>query len=89
MRRHRIHLGDDVREVDFKIGDPVYLKCRDEPVRGLVTGYYVMPSDLLYIVAWGNTGNEQRHYGIELSGEFTPHFDGGPAGGAATAGGEG
>jgi hypothetical protein len=68
MRRVRIHLGDVVRDVDYRIGQVVYHRCRDEPVKGLVTGYKVCPDDLLYCVTWP-TGGEQFHYGIELSAE--------------------
>lgn len=69
MSQHRIHLGDDVRELDFAIGDVVYHRCRDDPVRGIVTGYHVRPDSILYDVTWGNTGQETEHYGIELTSE--------------------
>lgn len=78
----RLHLGDDVREVTHPIGSVVYLRMRDEPMRGLVTGYHVWPDQLSYAVTWGN-GNETTHFAIELSAEFEPHFAaaGGPPAG--------
>jgi hypothetical protein len=62
----RLRLGEDVRAIDYRIGQVVYQVCRDEPVRGLVTGYKVCPDDLLYAVTWPDRG-EQFHYSIELS----------------------
>jgi hypothetical protein len=70
-RKHRIHLGDDVREPDFRIGQEVYLRVDDEPTRGLVCGYGVRPNDLIYEVAWP-AGRESRHYGFELTDTAWP-----------------
>lgn len=88
MSRHRIHLGDDVRELAFGFGDVVYLRCRDEPLRGMVTGLHVRQDQIAYAVSWG-TGQETSHYEMELTSEFSPHFHGGGTGGGAAPEGEG
>lgn len=66
----RLHLGDDIREVDWPIGTPVYHCMADEPMRGIVTGYHIRPDSILYAETW--------HYTIELSATHEPHY-GGPA----------
>lgn len=71
MRTTRLHLGDDIREIDYAIGDVVYLKMRDDPIRGIVNGYHVRPESILYAVSWGD-GNESIHYAMELSRDHVP-----------------
>jgi len=67
MRKVRIHLGDLVFDVDFKLGEFVYLRTRDDTTRGQVTGYDVQPGILMYSVCWAPDCTERRHYGFELS----------------------
>jgi hypothetical protein len=66
-RKHQLHLGDDYREIAFKIGEFVYMRTADEPQRGQVVGYVVIPGALWYSVCWGPDGTEKRHYEFELS----------------------
>lgn len=70
----RIHLGDDIREIEFPIGSNVYHRCRDEPIRGLVTGYGITPGEVLYCVTWGSGEKETRHYAIELTTTHQPCY---------------
>jgi hypothetical protein len=69
----RIHLGDDIREVDFPIGSMVYLKARDEPLRGVVCGYAIGPCQVTYEVYWGD-GTDARYHGFELSSTFEREY---------------
>jgi hypothetical protein len=73
MRKTRIHLGDDVRDIDFPIGSFVFLKVAEERRRGLVVGYQICPDDILYIVGWSG-GSDSRHYPIELTSKFQPDY---------------
>lgn len=66
-RKNRIHLGDLYFDVAHRLGDFVYLRVRDDPVRGQVTGYDVAPGLLIYCVSWGPDATERRHYDFELS----------------------
>lgn len=65
-RKHQLHLGDTYYDIAHKIGDFVYLRARDEPIRGQVTGYHVRTVSVLYAITWG-TGSESSHYDFELS----------------------
>jgi hypothetical protein len=58
---------------DYAIGDVVYLRVRDEPVRGMVVRLTYFPGGFLYGVTWGN-GNDTFHYGIELSTQYVPDY---------------
>ncbi len=69
----RVHLGDDVREIDFPIGSFVYLRMRDEPLRGMVVGYNVRPDHVLYAVTWGN-GQDTYHFAVELTATYEPEY---------------
>jgi len=69
----RLHLNDDIREVAFAIGQEVFLKCRDEKVRGLVCGYYVWPGEIAFNVSWGN-GQDSTHYEFELTTAYRPDY---------------
>jgi hypothetical protein len=54
---------------DRSLGDVVYLKVRDEPVRGMITGIEIDPRGISYLVTWANQAGELRHYSIELTDE--------------------
>lgn len=69
----RVHLGDDVREIDFPIGTIVYLRMREANLRGMVVGYNVRPDHILYAVTWGN-GQDSYHFAIELSATHEPEY---------------
>jgi hypothetical protein len=53
----------------FDIGDFVYLRARDEPIRGMVVGLVIRPGNMSYLVVWGSGGGEVAHEGIELTAE--------------------
>lgn len=76
----RLHLGDDIREIDFALGSIVYHRCRDDPMRGMVTGIGVTPGDVHYWVTWGCDGREMKHYAMELTTEYQPNFGPTPPG---------
>jgi hypothetical protein len=69
---NRLHLGDDLRELEFALYQTVYLRVRDEPVRGMVTGYIVDDNSVLYRVAWPSA--ETTHYARELTATFEPEY---------------
>jgi hypothetical protein len=52
----------------------LYLRVRDEPIRGMVTSIHVHPGSVLYYVTWGD-GESSPHYDIELSSEYMPEYD--------------
>ncbi len=55
-----------------RFGDVVYLRCRNESVKGMVTAVVIRPSAKLYGVTWGDSGHESFHNAFELDTEFTP-----------------
>lgn len=67
MTRGRLHLPDDVRELEYTIGQSVRLRRGSPEVVGTVTGYEVRRDGVLYLVAWMYAGADRRHYGFELS----------------------
>ena len=64
-RKHRIHLGDQVYDCTHKLGAFIYLRVRDESIRGQVTGYRLSPGLLAYVVTWPH--GDSSHYDFELS----------------------
>lgn len=50
------------------IGGSVYLRTRPERLEGVVTGLFVRPGHIKYIVAWGDA-SETDHFDFELSEE--------------------
>lgn len=52
----------------FALGAEVYLRTRNERLRGLVTGLIVRPGYTAYIVAWGDA-SESNHFDFELADE--------------------
>lgn len=61
------------RRARYDLGATVYLRCRDERLRGIVTDVRITPGDVVYAVTWGN-GCESTHYALELAAEYTPDF---------------
>lgn len=61
-------------QVDFRIGDTVYLRAAREKLAGMVTDIIVNPTGVLYGVTWGDR-QDTRHYGIELSVEYVLDFE--------------
>lgn len=60
-QRHRI-----VIDSAFRLGDVVKLRVGEEAdARGMVTGFLVRPSGLIYQVNW-SIRTEQPHYEMEL-----------------------
>jgi hypothetical protein len=66
-RVNRIHLGDVVYDVDYRVADIVYLVTNDRANRGQVIGYSVMPGCVMYNVCWGPDATMKSHYDFELS----------------------
>lgn len=58
---------------NYDLGAVVFLRCRDEGMRGMVTRVAFSPAGVSYEVTWG-TGGSSWHYGLELSTEFIPVF---------------
>ena len=58
----------------FWLGDIVYLRVRDERVRGMVTTVLVYSSGQSYGVTWGDSVEEVTHQEMELTAEFVPDF---------------
>jgi hypothetical protein len=50
---------------DYDLGDVVYLRCRDEPMKGIITGIGIRPGSIYYNVRWSN-GQEEGHFALEL-----------------------
>lgn len=51
---------------EYDLGDVVYLRVRNEAIKGLVTGLIVRPGGVVYLVVWGQDGRENAHYAMEL-----------------------
>ncbi len=66
-------------EVEFELGDIVYLRLSDDPMPGIVSGigFYIDSTRPMYIVSWGDRTTD-RHYEAELTTEHVPHFPGEP-----------
>jgi hypothetical protein len=64
----RLHLSDDIRELDYTIGQIVLVKVdqwRDDPECGAIVAYVVSAGDVLYTVRWAS-GESHDYYGFEL-----------------------
>lgn len=56
-------------EVQHKIGDVVYHRM-DPETKGIVTGFVVRPTGVIFCVTWSDgVGEECNHYAIELTDE--------------------
>jgi hypothetical protein len=53
----------------FDLGDIVYMKVRDEPIKGMVASIVVRPAGVLYYVQWADCYQEGGHYEMELTAE--------------------
>jgi hypothetical protein len=60
----------------YTYGDVVYLRCREDAVRGMITRVSFYPGGSYFEVTWGN-GTCTWHYPMELSTEYVPTFKGG------------
>jgi hypothetical protein len=60
--------------VDHAYGATVHLKLRQERMPGMVTGFLVRSTGLVYLIAWGD-GSESSHFDVELTDSFTPDFE--------------
>ena len=69
-----IHERTLILELDFALGEIVYAKVDSEKVRGMVTAIYVGQIGVYYCVIWEG-GDERRHYAMELTTEFVPHYE--------------
>jgi hypothetical protein len=56
---------------DFWLGDIVYLRTATDEKPGMITGVYVTPGGLKYIVT--SDRHDTYHYAMELSTEYVPH----------------
>lgn len=54
-------------ELDFDIGDKVFLTTDNDQIERLVIGIYITPLGIIYVVA--NGVDQSEHYAIELSSE--------------------
>lgn len=62
-------------DVDFKIGDIVYLKLARRKHTGMVICLVVSEIGVIYVVSWESC-DETRHYAIELTSIFErPDYD--------------
>jgi hypothetical protein len=69
-------MKEHIFESAFGLSDVVFLRCRDEPMRGMITAVTFKSSGLpLYAVTWGS-GSETWHYECEISAEYVPVFKG-------------
>ena len=60
----------------YWFGDIVFLRVREERVRGMVTGVNIRPNGITYSVDWPS--GYASHYEFELTSEFIPDFGDGP-----------
>lgn len=61
-------------DLDFDLGEIVFLRVRDEPEPGMVTGFCcALNNCLTYYVSWPS-GQELRHFAQELTREFIPSY---------------
>lgn len=59
----------------WEFGTVVYLRTREDRVKGFVTGYSVAPGGNTVWVSWPDT-TETKHYDFELTTEYVPDFGG-------------
>ena len=52
--------------VDYRIGQTVYLKARQEKLPGCVVGFLARPLGVCYLIGWGDA-TESAHWDCELS----------------------
>lgn len=56
-------------QMEYLIGDEVYHVADESWGKGIVTGYLVRATGLVYQVTWGNNRSEQGHFEFELTSE--------------------
>lgn len=64
----RVHLPDDIRELDHTLGQVVMMRVderREDPEYGLVVAYVITAGEVLYTVRW-SSGESHDYYGMEL-----------------------
>lgn len=80
-----------LRKIDtaFWIGDVVYLRSRDDAMRGIVCGLQAFGSAsvpcISYQLCWGN-GTNTWHYDLELSTQYIPDWSQADEGGLTQRG---
>ncbi len=60
-------------QTEFWVGDVVYLRVADEPMRGMVTSVNIRQAMVTFEVTWGTTA-ASWHHAMELSLEYVPDF---------------
>lgn len=58
---------------EFGLGEVVYLRVRNERLRGMILSVTFLPSGTYYRVSWAN-GTEGSHYPMELTREWEAEF---------------
>jgi hypothetical protein len=61
-------------KVEYAMGSTVYLKLCPEKMPGMVCGFMLRPTGIVYLITWGDT-SESLHYGFELTDTYEPTFD--------------
>jgi hypothetical protein len=54
-----------ILDLDFNIGDVVYLKTDEDQLKRIITGIYLTQNEVIYYVSKGT--DESKHYSFELS----------------------
>jgi hypothetical protein len=54
-----------ILDLEFNIGDSVYLKTDEDQKRRIITGLYVTQNEIIYYLTCGT--EETKHYDFELS----------------------
>jgi hypothetical protein len=57
----------------YQIGDVIYLRVRDDALRGMITSITLTPGCPIYFIKWGD-GSSSTHYEIEITTEYIPDF---------------
>jgi hypothetical protein len=60
-------------DVEFEIGEVVYLRCELDRAPGMVTGLTIRPGGLVYEISWPSL-RDSTHYAIELTREYVPEY---------------
>jgi hypothetical protein len=54
-----------ILDLEFDIGDTVYLKTDEDQLIRIITGIYVTQNEIVYYLSKGT--EETKHYGFELT----------------------
>lgn len=58
----------------WTFGTVVYLRNRQERIKGLIVGYTLDPRGFCCWVAWPDT-SETKHFALELTTEYLPDYE--------------